>query len=124
MSSFAQIMMLLPLAGGIVLSLWTLLSLRAAVRAGMKSYPAAELHPPARADRLRAVVRVLWHSDTGQWVATSREIKGLTARSATFDEVIAQVKAAAPDLLAARGRKADKPLDLHFLADRLEQVAG
>jgi predicted RNase H-like HicB family nuclease len=124
MSTFAQIMMLLPLAGGIVLSLWTLLSLRAAVRAGMKSNPQSGPHPQARPDRLRAVVRVLWHSDTGQWVATSREIKGLTARSATFDEVIAQVKAAAPDLLAARGRQAATPVDLHFLADRLEQVTG
>jgi Domain of unknown function (DUF1902) len=73
---------------------------------------------------LRALIRVLWDSEAGVWVATSDDILGLVVEATSFDDVVSEVRALAPELLDLNGISKGKVLDLHFLADRLESVAA
>jgi Domain of unknown function (DUF1902) len=73
---------------------------------------------------LRAIIRVLWDAEAEVWVATSDDMIGLVAEAETFDQLVDDVKGLAPELIALNGRQFDMPLALHFLADRMEQVAA
>jgi hypothetical protein len=73
---------------------------------------------------LRALIRVLWDSDTSVWVATSDDVPGLVVEASSFDDVVKEVRELAPELLDLNGVSKGKVLDLHFLADRLESVAA
>jgi hypothetical protein len=73
---------------------------------------------------LRAVIRVLWDSEVSVWVATSDDVPGLVVEASSFDDVVKEVRALAPELLDLNVISKGKVLDLHFLADRLESVAA
>jgi hypothetical protein len=73
---------------------------------------------------LRAIIRVLWDSEVSVWVATSDDVPGLVVEASSFDDVVKEVRALAPELLDLNVISKGKVLDLHFLADRLESVAA
>jgi Domain of unknown function (DUF1902) len=73
---------------------------------------------------LRAVIRVLWDSEASVWVATSDDVAGLVVEAGSFDDVVKEVRALAPELLELNGILTGNVVDLHFLADRLESVAA
>lgn len=73
---------------------------------------------------LRAVIRVLWDSDSSVWIATSDDVPGLVVEAQSFDDVVKEVRLLAPELFDLNGISTGKVLDLHFLADRLESVAA
>jgi Domain of unknown function (DUF1902) len=73
---------------------------------------------------LRAIVRVLWDGETGVWVATSDDVPGLVVEMTTFDEIVTEVRALAPELFVLNTGVQPAILDLHFLADRLESIAA
>jgi hypothetical protein len=72
----------------------------------------------------RAIVRVLWDGEASVWVATSDDVPGLVVEMATFDEIVTEVRALAPELLRLNTGVQPAILDLHFLADRLESIAA
>lgn len=73
---------------------------------------------------LRAIVRVLWDAESAVWVATSDDVPGLVVEMATFDDIVKEVRALAPELFLLNTGAQPAILDIHFLADRLESIAA
>jgi hypothetical protein len=65
---------------------------------------------------LRALVRVLWDSEARAWLATSEDVQGLVVEAATFDDVVAEVRALVPELLQLNQQSHAQTVELHFLA--------
>ncbi|MCL2266605.1 MAG: DUF1902 domain-containing protein [Treponema sp.] len=67
-------------------------------------------------------ITLTWDDEASVWIAESRDIPGLILESASFDNLIEQVKKAIPDLLDQDG-KTFSQAKLHFKAERLAIVA-
>ncbi len=68
------------------------------------------------------MIHVVWDPEAAVWVAQSEDVPGLVLESGSFDALIERLRYAVPEMLALNGTKTDS-LQLHFVSERLEQVA-
>ncbi|MFV0342580.1 MAG: DUF1902 domain-containing protein [Anaerocolumna sp.] len=60
------------------------------------------------------IIKLLWDSEAGVWVATSEDVKGLVLESDSIEALIEKVKLTVPELLSLNRVTLQKPISLYF----------
>ena len=69
-------------------------------------------------------IKAEWDAEAGVWVASSEDVPGLATGADTFEELIAKLKIAVPELLEENGLLATGVDEVPFaiLAERVEHA--
>ena len=69
-------------------------------------------------------VRAHWDADAGVWWAESNEVPGLVAEAAAHDDLVAELKALVPELLALNLPAHAGGNQLRIVSDRVEELSA
>jgi len=70
---------------------------------------------------MKFTVKVIWDNEAKVWYTSSNDVPGLCLESDTFDQLIEEVRLAAPELLEFNCRY-EGPIHLIFEAVRIEMA--
>ena len=69
------------------------------------------------------IVRANWDDEAGVWVASSRDIDGLSVEAPTLEALEPKVLAALSDLIELNGIESDLPeIPVHIMAEQLLRI--
>jgi hypothetical protein len=69
------------------------------------------------------IVRANWDDEAGVWVASSKDIDGLSVEASTLEALEPKVLAALSDLIELNGIESDLPeIPVHIMAEQLLRI--
>ena len=71
---------------------------------------------------MKCTVKLVWDSETDRWYTETNDVPGLVLESSSFDNLVDQVRIAAPEMLELNCDYTG-PVYLSFEAERVEKVS-